>query len=140
MTRTVINDTEQQALDARVEGVRNFLSGYRLCMDMLDLRRYEKKRGRFADEPIECEDILSGNEAYWRARMFEVKALVDRMKNGREKLILYYHYIRGESIEHIANTLGVSRRTGYRLHQRALYSAACLSERYLQDQKTDFNS
>ena len=135
MSERLSNDGDRQRMEARIEKGRDFLNSYPLCMDMLDLRRYERKRGRFAQEMTEQEDILSGNEAYWRARMFEVKALVDRMKNGREKLILYYHYIRGESIEHIANTLGISRRTGYRLHQRALYTVACLLEREQRDKK-----
>ena len=51
------------------------------------------------------------------------------MKNGREKLMIYYHYVRGESIEHAANLLDVSRRTGYRLHERGLRSASFLYER-----------
>lgn len=108
-----------------VEEVRGFLCGYRMCADMLRLRRYERRRGGY-DEEFACADILAGNEAYWRARMSEVSALIGGMRNGREKLILYYHYIRGESIEHAADLLGISRRTGYRVHQRALLQISFL--------------
>lgn len=113
----------------RVEEVRNFLCGYRLCLDMLRVRQYERKRARAFDDECDCEDILRGNEALWRARMFEVGSLIGQMRNGREKLILYYHYVKGESIEHAADLLGVSRRTGYRLHEKGLFQASFLFDR-----------
>ena len=96
---------------------------------MLDLRRYERKRAHVFRDVCDCEDILSGSEAYWRARMYDVGDLINNMKNGREKLVLYYHYVRGESIEQVANLLGVSRRTGYRLHQKGLLAASFLLEK-----------
>ena len=114
---------------ARIEAVRSFLCSYQLAADMLHLKRYERKRAYRFDDEFDCEDILSGNEAFWRARMYAVGSLIEKMKNGREKLMIYYHYIRGESIEHTANLLDVSRRTGYRLHDRGLRSAAFLYER-----------
>lgn len=123
--------TEKQIRE-RIEQTRDFLQGYRLCLDMLNLRQYERKRARMADEEFLCEDILAGDEAYWRARMHQVGLLLENMKNGREKLILYYRYVRGESIERIADRLDVSRRTGYRLHQRGLLSASFLLDRMRQ--------
>ena len=115
--------------ESEIEEVRSFLCGYRMCADILRLRRYERRRGGY-DEEFACADILAGNEAYWRARMSEVSALIGGMRNGREKLILYYHYIRGESIEHAADLLGFSRRTGYRVHQRALLQISFLYARW----------
>ena len=109
-----------------IEQVREFLLSYRLCVEMLDLRKYERKRIGDGELPACCEDILAGDETYWRIRLHEVNALVGNMKNSREKLILYYHYIRGLSVERAANLLGVSRRTGYRLHQKGLQIAARL--------------
>ena len=126
MTEKQIEPNQNQE---RIEAVRNFLCGYQLCLDMLNLRRYERKRSYQFDDEFDGEDILSGNEAYWRARMFAVGSLIEKMKNGREKLMIYYHYVRGESIEHAANLLDISRRTGYRLHQRGLLSASFLYER-----------
>ncbi len=108
---------------AQVEGVRNFLCGYRLCVDMLNLRRYERRNRHPFDEACDCDDLLCGSESYWRARLYEVGLLIDSMPNGREKTVLYYRYIRGESIERAANLMGVSRRTGYRLHLRGLIVA-----------------
>lgn len=102
-----------------VESARDFLAGYRLCEDMLHLRKYERKR-LDKEEVCHCEEILCGCEALWRSRMEEVRCLLTGMKNGREKMILYYHYIRGESIERASDLLGFSRRTGYRAHRHAL--------------------
>lgn len=119
---------EQAREEARIARVRDFLCGYQMCMEMLNLRKYERKRARRFDEEADCDDILAGGEAYWRARMFEVKTLIESMRNGREKLILYYHYIRGESIERAADLLGVSRRTGYRIHRKALFAVSFLYE------------
>ena len=133
MTNTeTVKDRKQniKAEENRMESTRNFLCGYQLCVDMLDLRKYERKRAHMFDDACDCEDILAGNEAYWRARMYEISTLINSMKNGREKLILYYRYVRGESVEHIANSLGVSRRTGYRMHKKALLSASYLLDRH----------
>lgn len=114
-----------------VEEAKDFLCSYQLCLDMLNLRKYERKRAKKFDEPCVCEDVLAGDEAYWRVRMYEVNALLSRMRNGREKLILYYRYVRGESVEHAANLIGVSRRTGYRMHARGLQIVARLLDRPL---------
>ena len=113
----------------RIEEVRDYLCGYQMCIDMLNLRKYERKRARKFDDECSCEDLLFGGESLWRMRMYEIQSLLDRMKNCREKVILYYHYIRGESIEHAADMLGVSRRTGYRLHQKGLFMISFLYQR-----------
>lgn len=118
---------------AQIERVKDFLNSYRMCAQMLNLRRYERRR---RDRLEECEwdsDLMGGGEAYWRARMLEVRSLIESMRNGREKLMLYYHYIRGESIEHASDLLGFSRRTGYRVHSRALFAISFLYERRRKD-------
>ena len=85
-------------------------------------------------------DILTGSEAYWRARMFEINTLLSGMRNGREKMLLYYRYVRGESIEHAASILGFSRRTGYRVHEKALVTASYALERMKKREGVDFFS
>lgn len=112
----------------QIERVKDFLRSYRMCVEMLSLRRYERRRAKVFEESDWSEDLLGGGEAYWRARMLEVRALIESMRNGREKLMLYYHYIRGESIEHAADMLGFSRRTGYRVHRKALFTVSFLYE------------
>lgn len=120
---------ENNETESAVERVRNYLCGYQFCVDMLRLRGYERKRARHFDESCDCEDLLLGDELLWRTRMYEIQNLIDSMRNCREKIILYYHYVRGESIEHAADLLGVSRRTGYRLHQKGLLVASIIFER-----------
>ena len=126
---TQLTDEEVILRRERIARAREFLSGYQVCLDMLHLRRYERKRAHRFPLECACDDIFAGNEAYWRARMNDVSALLNAMKNSREKVVLYYHYVRGESIERIADYLDVSRRTGYRIHERGLYSAALILER-----------
>ena len=127
-------ERESEAMsESRADRARDFLCGYRLCLDMLNLRRYERRRTPDFEELCRCEDVLSGDEAFWRMRMQEVENVISSLKNGREKLILYYHYIRGESIEHAANLLGISRRTGYRWHNRGLLVVGCILERRERD-------
>ena len=118
----------------RIEAARDYLSGYQLCMDMMNLRRCERLRAKPFEELCRCDDVLTGNEAFWKARMYEIEHLISSLRNGREKLILYYHYIKGESIERSADFLGISRRTGYRLHKKGLFVVGSILER---TKKTD---
>ena len=109
---------EAKELEA-IEGARNFLNSYRTCRELLGLHRYERKRAeREAFSPDET--LLAGDEAFWRARIYAIGGLLSKMKNGREKLMLYYHFIKGDSVERIAVRLGVSRRTGFRIMSRGL--------------------
>ena len=117
---------EKNRQDEMIEAARNFLCSYQVCFDMLNLRKTERKRARVFEDPFEIGDVLAGGEAFWKARMYEVRALLAGMRNGREKVLLYYHYIRGMSIEHAADMMGVSRRTGYRIHQRGLFMVSFL--------------
>ncbi len=117
-----MNETEMTP----AERAKDFLCGYRLSAQMLGLRREERRRLPSFEDDCLCSDILAGDEAYWRARMYEVESLLGQMKNGRERMLLYYRYVRGLSVERAANLIGVSRRTGYRIHERGLMLAAIL--------------
>lgn len=119
---------DRELADARVAAARDFLAGYQLCLDLLELKRYERHRAEAFDEPCRCEDVLAGNEAFWRARMEEVGQAIAALRNGREKLVLYHRYIRGESVEHAASILGISRRTAYRAFRRGLCIVGVLLE------------
>lgn len=135
MKREELTQESENGESAQIERVKDFLRSYRMCAQMLSLRRYERRK-RDSLEEYEWEaDLLGGGEAYWRARMLEVRSLIESMRNGREKLMLYYHYIRGESIEHAADLLGFSRRTGYRVHSRALFAISFLYERRRRDRE-----
>ena len=112
--------TEQALAATREAAARDFLAGYQLCLDLLKLKKYERRRSELFDEPCRCEDVLAGNELFWRARMEAVCQAIASLRNGRENLVLYHRYIRGESVEHAAGILGISRRTAYRAFKRGL--------------------
>lgn len=121
--------TEAERNSAREAEAREFLAGYQLCLDLLKLKKYERRRAEKFDEPCRCEEVLMGNEAFWRARMDEIERTIATLHNGRDKLVLYHRYIRGESVEHAAGVLGISRRTAYRAHKRGLVIVGILLER-----------
>jgi hypothetical protein len=76
MTINEVKPCSDAAYEEAVQRAKNFLCGYQLCLDMLELRRYERKRANSFREVCDCEDVLMGNEAFWRARMLEVGALI----------------------------------------------------------------
>ena len=98
----------------------NYLKGYQINRRILRLDRYEKQYF----DPDETDVEAFGEAPLARARMFEIRHFVMRMENSNEKLILYYHYIKGESIEKCAELFGVSRSTAFRMRNRALTMAA----------------
>ena len=101
---------------------------------MLAMNKYE----RDYMGPENCRDGLrcADEEAYIKAKMFEVKRFVTTLSSDDRKLFLYYYYIHGETIEKCAELLCVSRRTAYRLKRRALEYAAIKYKRYLQESAT----
>ena len=112
-----------------IQAAQDFLCGYQFCLDMLDLRKYERKRLGCDDSDGVCETLMAADEADLRARMYGISATLNRMRDGREKLILYYRYIKGMSVERASALLGVSRRTGYRLHTKGLQTVARMLEK-----------
>ena len=52
--------------------------------------------------------------------MREIELLIASLRNGREKMVLYYRFIRGQSVMYSTDFLGISRRTGYRLYNKGL--------------------
>ncbi len=97
----------------------NYLKSYRLNRKLLRLDRYEKEY--FGADDNDYESM--GEAPLARARMFEVRHFITEMKNCDEKLLLYYHYIKGNSVEKCAELLGISRSTSFRLKKRALEMA-----------------
>ena len=112
-----------------IASAKGFLCSYQFCLDMLDLRKFERKRLGTDVENGTCEELLEASEVDLRARMYEVSAFLNRMRDGREKLILYYRYVKGMSVERASALLGISRRTGYRLHQKGLLTVARMLEK-----------
>ena len=102
------------------EKMINFLKGYALNRKLLVLDRYEKQYMSASG----AEEMLISEVAFARPRMYEVRNFIMSLENSDEKLLLYYHYVRGEPVEKCAELLGISRSSGFRLKNRALDMAA----------------
>lgn len=98
------------------EKMINFLRGYSLNRKLLVLDRYEKQFMKASG----AEEMLISEVALARPRMYEVRNFIMSLDNSDEKLLLYYHYVRGESVEKCAELLGISRSSGFRLKNRAI--------------------
>ena len=109
-----------------------YLRGYMLNRRMLQLNIYENKQSLNS----EWEEESPGELSMARARMFEIRHNIMSLGNCDEKLMLYYHYIRGETVEKCAELLGISRSSGFRLKKRALCIAlGALNEKCGSDEK-----
>ena len=102
------------------ERIINFLKGYSLNRKLLVLDRYEKQFMKASG----AEEMLISEVALARPRMYEVRNFIMSLDNSDEKLLLYYHFVRGESVEKCSELLGISRSSGFRLKNRALDMAA----------------
>ena len=100
--------------------IEDYLKGYQFYQKLLRLDRYEKKY--FGVSEWEAES--PGELPLARAHMFEIRHAVMAIPNCDEKLLLYYHYIKGEPVERCAELLGVSRSSAFRMKKRALEMAA----------------
>ncbi|MBQ8850805.1 MAG: hypothetical protein IJ011_10770 [Clostridia bacterium] len=105
---------------AEIKETEDYLNGYALNMKLLRLCKYEKDVSLRDGE----ENETFGDELLARAKMFEVRHFIMGLKNSNEKLLLYYRYVRGETVERCAVLLGISRSSAYRLRDRALILAA----------------
>ena len=109
-----------ECTEEELAAAQNYLLSYRLCEEMLGLRGYERKRAAKADLPDNAKQILQASEQHWELQISEIKAMINGMRNGREKMVLYYHYIRGESTASTARLMGISRRTAFRMQKKGL--------------------
>ncbi len=98
---------------SRTEG---YLKGYRFCRRLLNLKNYEKK---YIDT-LEWERSFPVELTLAKAKMFEIRHFVLSLPNSDEKMLLYFHYIRGDSVEKCGETMGLSRSTAFRIKHRAV--------------------
>lgn len=91
----------------KLNEVQQRLSCYILYRDTIERAKTKKSDTQF-------------DEMSLRAAMFSIRRSVMRMPECREKLLLYNHFIRGESLESCAELIGISRRSVFRLKLRAL--------------------
>ena len=99
-----------------IKKAEEFLEGYKTNKNLYKIDLYEKSRGLVSEW-----DVESPNELFLaRARMFDVRHAIMGLPNSDEKLFLYFHYIKGESVERCGDMLGISRATAFRVKKRAV--------------------
>ncbi len=116
-----------EALMARA---RVFLEDYHASVHMLRLCREDaRERARLSKE-CHLDEVfygeIGGNEAFWLERMRTVRKFVEDLPDAACKMLLFYHYIRGLTVERAAEELDISRRGAFRLKKKALLLAGRL--------------
>lgn len=104
--------------------VKNFLESYLLNKKMIEMLSYEREYFGAQSQGDGFLMLPGGDEVLLRSKMFNVRKFITTLENNNCKLLLYYHYIRGNSVERCAELLGISRTSGFRLKRRALELAA----------------
>lgn len=108
--------------------VKKFLEGYGASKNILKMMEYEKEY--FADESKSHADdaliVPGGDEVLLKSKMYDVRRFILGMEDGKEKALLFYHYIRGFSVEKCSEMMGIGRTSAFRLKKKALASAAAI--------------
>ena len=110
--------------DEEINDMCNYLSGYKLARDLLQLDKYEKEFIRSR----EWENERPGDISLARVKMFEIRHFILDLPNSNEKILLYLHYIDCEPIERCGNIMGISRSSAFRLKKKALALACNISK------------
>ena len=111
---------EKANTTATVSEAENYLKGYILNKKIVLAERYERD---FFDKKCDDELEILGDIPLARAKMFEIRHFIMDMENSDEKLLLYYHYVKGEPVERCGELLGISRSSAFRLKSKALILA-----------------
>ena len=104
--------------------VKNFLESYQLNKKMIEMLAYEREYFGAQSQGDGFLMLPGGDEVLLRSKMFNVRKFITTLENNNCKLLIYYHYVRGNSVEKCAELLGISRTSGFRLKRRALELAA----------------
>lgn len=105
-----------------IRETKRFLESYKANKKLLGMMKYEKEF--FLPEPDDLTLLSAPDEVLIRSRMFEVRRFIMNFEDGNEKLMLFYHYIRGVSVEKCAEMMDISRTSGFRVLRRAIGQAA----------------
>ncbi len=109
---------------AELAAAQEYLKSYRYGCRMLACADYAHNY-LVRDVDVFDEERAKCDEALLRARMYGVRAFINNLKcDSNSKLLLYWHYIRGESVARCADIIGVSRAGAFRVRHRALEAAA----------------
>ena len=107
---------------------KNFMESYSASRKMLKMNRVRlegsalKNGSKVASCDAAIEESFSdeNDECFWRAKMFAVRSFVMSVDVACFKQLLFYHYIKGETVESCSELMGISRRSAFRIKKRAL--------------------
>ena len=109
---------------SELAAAQEYLTSYRYGCRMLACADYAKNY-LVRDVDVFDREQAKCDEALLRARMFGVRTFINNLRcDSNYNLLLYWHYIRGESVARCADILGVSRAGAFRVRRRALEAAA----------------
>ena len=115
----------------KIEEMKNYLSGYKLCRDLLELEKYEREFVSSHNWATE----RPGDLTLARIKMFEIRHFILSLPNSSEKILLYIHYIDCEPIEHCGDIMNISRSSAFRLKRKALAFACKHSKPIISPKK-----
>ncbi len=101
-----------------------FLERYAVAIRMLRLCYIEEKERRQVPDETVFYGRVGGTAEYWKKQIREIRVFIDSLPNESCKLLLYYHYVVGMTVERASEELDISRRGAFRLKKKALALAA----------------
>ena len=120
-----MKEEKKKPSEKDIKDAENYLNSYKFCRRLINMKNYEDKYF----DTLEWESESPAEFSLARAKMFEIRHFILDMENSSEKLMLYYHFVRGESIERCGELLGISRSSAFRMKKRALSLAAIQAEK-----------
>ena len=107
-----------------IRDVKRFLESYKINKKMLKMMQYEKLFFSGEGDNENLLPIPGGDEVLVKSKMMETRRFIANLEDGNCKLMLFYHYIKGFSVEKCAEMMNIGRTSGFRLRRRALSLAA----------------
>ena len=104
--------------------VRVFLERYATAVRMLRLCRIDERERKNTPGDVTYYGQVGGTAGYWEEQMRDIRAFIESLPNESCKLLLYYHYVVGMTVERASEELDISRRGAFRLKKKALALAA----------------
>ena len=104
--------------------VRVFLERYATAVRMLRLCRIDERERASMPGDVTYYGQVGGPAGYWEEQMRDIRAFIESLPNESCKLLLYYHYVVGMTVERASEELDISRRNAFRLKKKALAFAA----------------
>ncbi len=123
---------ERQGTEAeRIRAAERYLSEYRtayrmlragmsgICRDAYGMMG-EDFGGRPSRLLAAAHGVIGEDDRMWEDKLTSIRATVLAVEEPNEKIFLFQHYIRGNTVETCAEILDISVRTAFRLKKRAL--------------------